>query len=630
MTDLNYPGMNYSQFTAPASRRSPKGTKSRSPHTVQHITEASTPPRPSSSQKLKHMWIYSSAQKKNVDKKSPTRIITPLRHQSLRSRTSTPVLPKLTGGPARRSVDHVSQTDLSSYLHRKESEHTDITVKRLGINGLDAKDKSETKRRKRNEPEQSPGLLDNEPDMKDADLTSPAKQRAISEVGEEFRYSQPDLKQYLKQMSEEIMRYEMRLASLHGRMAELTRENERLRNDDKYRLICTRLADKLVAETKEKLYRKSKDKIVEGKDCSKVSDDTTSGFSGPQHTEDFEAGNHIRELPINEVGKSQGLPRLSEGKSEDCRKSSKALETLEKRILERLDKYEEALSEAEDKMAKRTHSVTLLKSESPFVEDLRDRLLCANRDLARVRSYTTTRLSNLKIALEKEQVSCRSLQKQNGEYKETLNRWETFGKQAQAYFPHYTETINRQKGTIEQQNSRIEEQKATIEEQKNANIELKTRLTQFDQSRADEPIPYRELASIVESQKKDIGALNQYLHDEKVKSRNLVSIVEQLRNVSTKKSQQMNLPQDDVRSTEIEERHRMEIRTLHKMYNSLLNNVEMSNKEGKEVLAENGNDQAVSDKPSPSVSPQIKKEHSPEDLLGDSASVTLESPKSDT
>lgn len=127
-------------------------------------------------------------------------------------------------------------------------------------NGEDSKDEFEIKKRKTNTTKHPTVDLHNAHEIEVADNTPIRK--SAKKATEDSIYSQIDVKNYLKQMSDEVMRYEIRLASLHGRMVELTRENQSLRNDDNYRLICKRLAGKLVAESKERRFRKNMEKKI--------------------------------------------------------------------------------------------------------------------------------------------------------------------------------------------------------------------------------------------------------------------------------------------------------------------------------------------------------------------------------
>lgn len=622
--------MNYGDIPTPRSKPQPEESKSQSPYGSQQNSKATTPQRPSSSQKLRRMWISSSARKKVADKHSPTPTVLSLRHQSMRPNTGTPARSYSGSSPSHRfSANQVSERDVSSYLYRKEREHTDIKVKRLGANGEDSKDEFEIKKRKTNTTKHPTVDLHNAHEIEVADNTpirKPAK-----EATEDPIYSQIDVKDYLKQMSDEIMRYEIRLASLHGRMVELTRENQRLRNDDNYRLICKRLAGKLVAESKERgSWKDVEERNREENSVEAISDTTSISNGGDIQETDEHYDKKPAGVPIvSQVDSPQDLSLLDKNHSECHSKPKRALEKLEKGILKRLHEYDVALKSAEDEASMQLCGARLVKDESPFVEELKNKLLNGASELAKVRVYTATRVANLKAALSKQQVDRQFLQKMNEEYRSALMKWENFGENVKGYVPHYIETIKRQKETIDNQNRIMEMQILATEEQKKTIQELRAQLSQVESVQADS-LSCTELNRVTTLQKRDIDTLKQYLHEEKLKSEHLKELVEHLRkDLATRGAANPEYARlaHNAAQKDVEEKHRMEIRTLHKMYSNLLKNVEMNERENKETPKENANDDPYGSNGHPIyTSPRVKKEHSPEDLLNDQSRVTLESP----
>lgn len=619
--------MNYGDLPTPHSKPQPEENKS--PYGSQQNSKATTPQRPSSSQKLRRMWISSSARKKIADEHSPTPAALSLRHQSMRPKTGTPARSNSSSSPSHRfSANQVSQRDVSSYLYRKEREHTDIKVKRLCANGEDSKDEFEIKKRKTNTTKHPTVDLHNAHEIEVADNTPIRK--SAKKATEDSIYSQIDVKNYLKQMSDEVMRYEIRLASLHGRMVELTRENQSLRNDDNYRLICKRLAGKLVAESKERRFRKNMEKKDREENSVEAISDAISVSNGGdiQETDEQYDAKPAGVVIIRQVNSPQDSSP-DKNHSECHSKPKRALEKLEKGILNRLHEYEVALKSAEDEASMQLRGARLVKDESPFVEELKNELLNGASELAKVRAYTATRVTNLKAALSKQQVDRQFLQKMNEEYRSALVKWENFGENVKGYVPHYIETIKRQKETIDNQNRIMEMQILATEEQKKTIEDLRAQLSQVESVQADSPSCI-ELNRVTTLQKRDIDTLKQYLHEEKLKSEHLKEVVEHLRkDLATRGAASPEYARlaHSAAQRDVEEKHRMEIRTLHKMYSNLLKNVEMSERENKETPRESAKDDPYGSNGHPIyTSPRVKKEHSPEDLLNDQARVTLESP----
>lgn len=607
--------MNYDDASASDARLRSKLNKSKSSDKNRLATKDST----ASSQKLKRIWIYSSTPKGYSNRFTAPKKVSSPNHVA----RSTPKHFKMVNGFWHKGKgDGTGQKDVLSYLKNKERRHTDIAVKRFNQDEIKERDESNMKKRKTDVPIHSTVVPKDVPELEDVNVASNSKPIDLPGELQDETLSQIDMRKYLLGMSEKILSYEVKIASLHGRLSEMRKQNTVSRNDDKYRLLCSKLAGQLVAETKDKLSRKVK---ASQRGEKKIQEENTVSNATKQPPNELDGGERVEATSPDNTKSLQTIYTLRDNGLGDCNESNKKLQNLEEKMLERLKQYEEALSRGEDETSKIFLNSMLLKDDSPFVEGLRTKLLEVTSELEKVRRYANTRVSNLKIVLERERTSRQMLERTNEDFRKRFGQWENFGRNVQAQMAGHIQVINEHKDHIAKQNAIIEKQIATIGHQREALIDLRHKVSNTQIPKIGNPITYNELFRVSTNQKREIEGLKQFLHDEKLKSDRLTEMVQQLRQHSAEKDKSAS---EYVRLSllaaqkDAEDRHRLEIRALHNMYGNLLKNVEMRNIEGKE-MAQEGPYRANG----PSASPQIKREISSDDLISDQAMVTLESPK---
>ncbi|QLL34821.1 hypothetical protein HG536_0H01960 [Torulaspora globosa] len=421
-------------------------------------------------QKLKKIWIYSSGKKigsfgqtRNGNKVSNAPV-------SVSKPTVSPRI-KLNGCLRQSPVNRQSQIKLDGLLNHRMLPSGVADNEKQGENGF---------------------LSDNR--RKEVQKTSSLPPKSSTSSGNlgssvELPLEKREIRESLQKMSDEIMRYELRLASLYGRIAVLSKENERLRDD---RALRESLAAQLVDETKS---RESKRLDIGVQEHNKRVDSAPS---------------------IGESG--EGEHATTEGQGVSPRELSKSNETaygklkqLESRILGRLEEYETLTAIAEQNISATSDERKAFQLESPFVMELKAKIIRLHEELTQVRSIHDARLTNMKRAFQREQDTRFQLEQRLAYDKQIFQKWARFGQTAGEY--------------IKQFKFEIQEQNKTILYYKNKEAQMNN--LQGNYKTAVES--YKSLSELAEARRKDIELLNTQLEHSKLENKSLEAVIHRQR-----------------------------------------------------------------------------------------------------
>ncbi|QLQ81938.1 hypothetical protein HG537_0G01920 [Torulaspora globosa] len=294
-----------------------------------------------------------------------------------------------------------------------------------------------------------------------------------------------EVRESLQKMSEEIMRYELRLASLHGRIAVLKKENERLRDD---RALRESLASQLADET-ERRESKKPDTEVEEDNSSVDTDLSIEEIEEREFTTDVE----------------QDTSPYESSKGND--RAYRRLKQLESRILERLEEYRNLTATAEENVSAMTDERNALQLESPFVMQLKDKIIRLHDELTQVRSTHKTHLSNMKRAFQKEHDLRVQVEQHLNYDRQVMQKWAAFGEKASEYITRYRSKLQQQEETISYYKKK----------------EVQTNNLQAYYKNAVES--FQSLSQVAEARKKDIEILSTQLNNSKLKNKSLEDII---------------------------------------------------------------------------------------------------------
>lgn len=227
-----------------------------------------------------------------------------------------------------------------------------------------------------------------------------------------WQISDDSLRESVRKMASDIMKYELQLASLHGTMTELQRENERLRSD---RALCERLAEKLVEKTEKNPQAKTPESGQKPSillEVEKSYDEKTS-VTGRDET-------------------VEAIDLKSEPSLEHQKVACEKLKRLESRILGRLEEYKRLTVDAEIDHSSTVQSRKDIQKESPFVAELKLKLLKLHQELAQLRSWTNVRLLNMRNNIQKEQLLRQRLGQDMAGTQELADTWKAYAEQYKA------------------------------------------------------------------------------------------------------------------------------------------------------------------------------------------------------
>lgn len=363
------------------------------------------------------------------------------------------------------------------------------------------------------------------------------------------------IRSILKHLTHEIMKYEMAIAGLYGKIKEMDNENERLRQ--RYTLMCA-------------------DVVTAARQSNDLSTNDTA-----ESTVEEECFSDDTEEELDPIPSSN----FSILKQE--------LETLENRIVERLKELEKNQRPIiQNALPNNEHE----DDQISIVKELKQKLDRKESELKEVRKYADIRVSNLKSSL----ISARTLQeKTNRKYEDTKERAKKASKlvsEANASIKHYEAIARFQKDIIRSLRLQLNEKEVkfintspnTLQdngptadhgERNSTSKAYDLLLEKYNRISA----AYTVLSSVSNTQNNDLTILTQQYEEERLKNLSLMSAVEQQRKISNtvrkagpfresddlKKVSKMYEDLCDQQSKEAA-RHDEELNRLHDMYKKLL------------------------------------------------------------
>lgn len=416
---------------------------------------------------------------------------------------------------------------------------------------------------------------------------------------EKLLNEESELKENVKKMTEEIMRYEIRIASLYGRMVETNKENEILKKHNKlfygkgFTLSsnitdnaaneahsCTNDEDNLVATSKQIATKLS----IESEGCV-ASEKPHDRFPLSANSQ-----SPIQKRLTSSNGKHKKMENIQHEKNITLKKK---LDLLESRIIIRLKEYEQAqlsLKENTELIKKKSFGNDLsLSEESPLIKELKQKLIHGNNELTKVKKFANVRVSNLRVALETEKSAMKNLRKEFEQTKVYVRKSAEYIAQANRYLSKYQKTIEEQRGVIQSLQKKSNETSQVEPTDKNAHlispaVDLTDKYHQIATG-------YASLTKVSNIQKSDIVILNQQLDEEKLKSESLMAIIDeqtkelaQFKGISGKLSDESALGKLSTKYDHLyqqrkkdEEQYHNRTKHLHKMYRILLKNKDSEN-----------------------------------------------------
>lgn len=433
---------------------------------------------------LKRIWIYSSGKK--VGSFGRTRMGNKGSNTDFVSKPRVNPRIEVNKSLKERAENGKSQIKLN-YLPRFRVVPSGVAENgKQGENGFNSDDRSEKVQEASSLSSESSRGSENIGSSTEPSLESSKRGENIGSSAESPLESN-EVRESLQKMSDEIMRYELRLAGLHGRIAVLHKENERLRDD---RAIRETLANQLVEETKR---RESKKLDTGGRE--RVESSLSIGESGKG------------ESP---TGETQATSSPESSKSDHT--AYRRLKQLESRILERLEEYKSLTAMAEQNISAMSDERNALQLESPFVTELKAKIIRLHEELTQFRSIHGTRLSNMKRAFQREQGLKLELERQLYLNRQVLQKWAVYGQKANEHITRYKSLLQEQSETTSSSSKKKEAQMSNLQENYKKVVEA-----------------YQSLSQVAEARRRDIGALNSQLNDSKLKNKSLEAIILQQR-----------------------------------------------------------------------------------------------------
>lgn len=424
-----------------------------------------------------------------------------------------------------------------------------------------------------------------------------------------------ELKENVKKMTEEIMRYEIRIASLYGRMVETNKENEILKKHNKlfYEKGFT-LNAKIIDKAANKALSLSNDEdnvvVTSGEKpeqfatlCEKLCSESEHRVTSEEPDEGFPLSSYSQSPTQKLLTSSNGKnKRMENAQREKNLILKEKLELLESRIIIRLQEYEKAQLSLEEntELLKKNSLVDdlSLSAENPLVKELRQKLIHGSNEIRKVRKFANVRVSNLKVALESEKSATKNLKKEFEETKVYVRKSAEYIAQANRYLNKYRKTIEEQRGVITALQKKSNETSKAEPTAKNPHlispaIDLTDKYNQMATG-------YASLTKVSNIQKSDIMILNQQLDEEKLKSESLMAIINeqtkelaQFKGVSGKLSNENAIEKLSTKCDNLcqqrrkdEQLYQNRMKHLHKMYRMLLKNKDSENQSCIENMVE--------------------------------------------
>lgn len=423
------------------------------------------------------------------------------------------------------------------------------------------------------------------------------------------------LKENLKKMTEEIMRYEIRIASLYGRMVETNRENEILKKSNKLfyekgftlnakiidkaaneALSLSNDEDNLVVTSEERpeQFATLREKLCSESEHRVASEEPDERFPLSSYSQ-----SPTQKLLTSSNEKNKGMNNAQHEKNLILKEK---LELLESRIINRLQEYEKAQLSLEEntELLKKNSLVDdlSLSAENPLVKELRQKLIHGSDEIRKVRKFANVRVSNLKVALESEKSATKNLKKEFEDTKVYVRKSAEYIAQANRYLNKYRKTIEEQRGVITALQKKSNVTSKVEPTAKNPHpispaIDLTDKYNQMATG-------YASLTKVSNIQKSDIMILNQQLDEEKLKSESLMAIIDeqtkelaQFKGTSGKLSNENALGKLSTKYDNLcqqrkkdEQLYQNRMKHLHKMYRMLLKNKDSENQSCIESMVE--------------------------------------------
>lgn len=369
----------------------------------------------------------------------------------------------------------------------------------------------------------------------------------------------------IKQLTREIVNYELKISSLYGKVKEMTTENEKIRN--RYTLMCRGVVGGVNSFN-------SFDQSADTEELS--SDDETCASDGTESNEEDEmkeADDQIGRFRI--VAPSEKLSIIRDD-----------LESLENRILERLHNLKEDQKFPSKASPSDLERLGINLEEIPLIKDLRANMNRVTNELKDVRKFAEIRVANLKGAIISEKRLAEKAQKDVEKSKDYVRRATDFVQQATPKMEHLKVVNGSQRNVIES----LKRQLISAQER----FENNAKFVNDQNSVSEDYYPiferhnrvftaYTMLSTVSHMQKSDLTILHRLYEEERTKSISLTQVIEQQRkflnptryfgqitvsDALTRLSVQYdNLCNECTREERV---NRAKITSIHQMYTNLL------------------------------------------------------------
>ncbi|CAR25860.1 hypothetical protein ZYGR_0A04330 [Zygosaccharomyces rouxii] len=328
---------------------------------------------------------------------------------------------------------------------------------------------------------------------------------AVKPIDESFR-------DIMNQLTGEIMNYEVKLASLYGKVEEMKTENVKIRN--RYTLMCRGVVGSLGGSN-------DFDQSVDTEEFS--SDDETCASDGTEACDEPEM--------MNDGGKNEEFGVIVP--SERFSKLKDELDTLETRILNRFEELQENQKSTNNTSPNDLERLGVNLEDIPLVKNLRTDLRRSLEELKEVRKFTDIRVSNLKSTLTSERKISATARRDFESSKVYVKNAADFVNRANSHIEQYKlvnqtqhnviESLQRQLANVQEKIKNTQVQSAS--DQKNVSDEYRLVSEKYQRIFT----AYTVLNSISQKQKSDVALLHHLYEEEKRKSVSLIAVVEQQR-----------------------------------------------------------------------------------------------------
>lgn len=312
----------------------------------------------------------------------------------------------------------------------------------------------------------------------------------------------------MKKMIEDIMRYEIRIASLYGRMAKMQKENDILRDD--FKMVSERNIDltlslrkKLNSRSKEAFYDSAEEQSTSREDRKRKVADVVEDRDNPNGIQHFKRQNtHSTQVT-------------------DKAELSKMLEKLQRSIIKRLEEYRGVQKKLEKRFEQleesEKHQLDSLREESPLIKHLRSNLLRVHNELKVVREFGNVRAANLKAALDLQKNNVVVLNRKLEANHVHMDKSSKSLREASKYIKSYQMAFNEQRKQILDLSDKASQINSTSAPKAIEKEQL---------SKSDNTTDMESLTKVIEIQREDISILNEELHQEKLKNKSLLRTLE--------------------------------------------------------------------------------------------------------